>query len=134
MVAMGVARLVGVVVGRSGSADLLFKARESDPVDTSVAVHPDVPAYGLLVTLHKQVHDLFVRPKVAGVGGTNLGVCSGELLAPTPDTFLKDTSEEEIGEDDDASGAQSLESFQPFGDVRGSHADVRGLHHRIRAS
>src|ERR671920_1138371 len=134
MVAMGVARLVGVVVGRSGSADLLFKARESDPVDANVAVHPDVPAYGLVVALHKQVHDLFVRPKVAGVGNGDLGVCTGKLLALMPDTFLKDTSEEEIGEDDDASGAQSLESFQPLGDVRGSHADVRGLHHRIRAS
>jgi hypothetical protein len=53
MVAVGMARLVGMVMGRSGSAYLLFEAGEGDPVDADVAVHPNVPAYGLLVTLHK---------------------------------------------------------------------------------
>ncbi len=119
MVAVGVARLVGVVMGRSGSADLLLEPGEGDPVYADVAVHPNVPAYGLLVTLHKQVHDLCVRPEVAGVGDSDLGVCSGELLASTSDTFLEDAGEEEVREDGDASGAQLLQPLQPLGDVRG---------------
>ena len=44
MVAVVVARLVGVVVGRGGGADLLLEAGEGDPVDADVAVHPDVAA------------------------------------------------------------------------------------------
>src|SRR5215210_9328378 len=122
MVAMVMARFVGVIMGCSGGADLLFEAGEGDPVDADVAVHPDVPAYGLVVTLHKQVHDLFVRPEVAGVGDGDPGICGGKLLASMPDSFLENAGEEEVGEDGDAPGAQLLQALQPLGDVRGGHA------------
>ncbi len=102
-------------------------------MDADVAVHPYVSAYGLMVTLHEQVHYLFVRPEVAGVGDGDPGVFGGELLAPMSDAFFEDAGEEEVGEDGDPPDAQLLEAFQPLGDVRRGHANVRGLHHRVRA-
>src|SRR4028119_1627076 len=120
MVVVGVARLVGVVMGRSGSADLLLEPGEGDPVYADVAVHPDVPAYGLLISLHKQAHDLFVRPEVAGVGDGDLGIRSGELPALAADPFLEDTGKEKVGEDDDPACAQLLQALQPPSAARGT--------------
>jgi hypothetical protein len=75
-----------------------------------------------------------VRPEVAGVGDSDSGIRSGELLALAADAFLEDSGEEEVGEDGDSAGAQLLQSLQPLGDGRGGHADVGVLHRRVRAS
>ena len=60
-------RLVGVVVGRCGGADLVFEAGEGDPVDADVAVHPDVTLYSFLVPLQNKIRHTLMWAEVTCV-------------------------------------------------------------------
>ena len=107
-----VPRLVGVVVGRCGGANLVLEARQGDAVDAHVAVHADVPSNSFSITFDQKVSHTRVRPEVSGVAHLDIAVCLANASALLADALFEDAGKEEVGEDHDALRAEFAAAIQ----------------------
>src|SRR3954447_13950320 len=90
-------------------------AGQGMPVHAQVAVHVGIAGQGLAVALEDQTGDAGVGPEMRAGPGVDVRVGGGPAGDLVGDAVDQDPGEKEVGDDDDAGGAEETTPLQGGG-------------------